>query len=267
MAFRLNYDQINAQFSELLAKTHYENFPVASILLPKKARKDIFHVYTFARISDDIADDPNRDSEEKLQLLNTLEDHLTNDDDSNQLIKLILPVIQRWNLDKTYFLDLLSAFKQDAVKSTYGTFDEVLDYCQRSANPVGRLMLQFFNQDNEIHNHLSDKICTGLQLINFWQDLSVDKAMNRFYVPQDILDAHGLSRNEFYQDRSDQRHEALITELIERTEAIYLDGKPLISKLKGRLKYEIFFIWHSANRVLKKSKKLGAHLLLTRPSN
>lgn len=260
-------DDINDVFSEHLARTHYENFPVASFLLPKKARKDIYHVYTFARIADDIADSEDLSSEEKLKQLIKLESDLKSRNSENKLVNLIVPVIDRWHLNQRYFLDLLTAFKQDAVTSSYETFEDLINYSTYSANPVGRIILSFFDQHSENTINLSDKICTGLQLINFWQDLSRDRDMKRYYMPKSILKSHDLSLDDFYYGQPNKKHEMAIQDVLQLTQDIYMDGKSLIPRLKGRLKLEILFIWHSANRILKKSRKMGAELLDHRPKN
>lgn len=254
------------QQAKKIAKEHYENFPVASFLIPKKKRQDLFNIYAFARKADDIADDPSLNSSEKLDRLSVFEDELEKGErSSDELFIALDQTIQKHDLDRSLCFDLLSAFKQDSVQSSYQSFDELLAYSRNSANPIGRLMLQLFSYQDERLFELSDKICTGLQLINFWQDLSVDKKMGRFYVPIELCQKNDLSLKEFYDGQRVTEQNQVLRELFQETEKLYSEGYKLIACLNGRFKYEIKMIWHSANMLFKQSEGMKRDLLEQRP--
>ena len=184
-----------------LAAEHYENFPVASRLLPRRLRQPITVIYAFARTADDFADEGNRSPAERLQLLDDYETRLqrllAGSPGSNPVFIALADVIKRYALPIGLFQDLLSAFSQDVTKQRYANYDEVLDYCRRSANPVGRLLLYLYNQAEAENLLLSDQICTALQLINFLQDLYQDyDEHNRIYLPQDEMRKYILQKLE-----------------------------------------------------------------------
>ena len=227
-----------------MAKSHYENFPVASILLPKTLRRPIAVIYAFARTADDFADEDNIPAEDRLRLLNAYSQHLSEIADQcyagNDPIFLALQdTVHRFNLPIQLLEDLLIAFRQDVVKSRYTTFNEVLDYCRFSANPVGRLLLHLQGPPTQQQLQQSDAICTSLQLINFYQDIVQDYTeQNRIYIPQDELAAIGIDEANLIQ--ADTIILApLLRSLYLRTEQIMSEGLELGSSLSGRLGWEI----------------------------
>ena len=176
-----------------IAKMHYENFPVGSLFIPKNLRKHFYAIYSFARIADDISDENYFiDKNEKLFYLEHFKNSLIDNNYLNPIIKALNNTIQEKNLPYEPFIKLIDAFKYDVDFKPFKNWDEILKYCDNSANPIGELILRLFNNyDNEIKAY-SDAICSGLQLINFWQDLSVDILKGRNYIPIDLLDKYGI---------------------------------------------------------------------------
>jgi squalene synthase HpnC len=234
---------------------HYENFPVASILIPARIRPLVAALYRFARGADDIADEGNASDEDRLQALSSLCSGLIEIFDgksTNSKIALYVQRISAHNVEgltKEPFLALISAFQQDVVKKRYASRAELLDYANRSANPVGRLMLLFFGIRSESSQRASDAICTALQLINFWQDASVDIAKGRIYVPQEEFAKHGVDETYF---PSHPKHRELMRSQCEHANEMLWSGCSLLRELSGRFRYEIAFTIAGGARILEK---------------
>jgi len=179
-----------------MAVDHYENFPVASVLLPKRLRRPVEIIYHFARQADDFADEGDIPNDERLAKLDAFRAELrrieANEAPQTPLFIDVASIVSEFQLPPQLFHDLLDAFSQDVVKKRYADFDEVLDYCRRSANPVGRLLLHLYEEATPQNLIYSDQICTALQLINFWQDVKKDYAITRIYLPQDEMARHGV---------------------------------------------------------------------------
>ncbi|MCL5975019.1 MAG: squalene synthase HpnC [Gammaproteobacteria bacterium] len=253
-----------------MAKSHYENFPVASILLPKTLRRPIAVIYAFARTADDFADEDNIPAEDRLRLLNAYSQYLSEIADQsyvgNDPIFLALQdTVHRFNLPIQLLEDLLIAFRQDVVKSRYKTFNEVLDYCRFSANPVGRLLLHFQGIPTQQQLQQSDAICTSLQLINFYQDIVQDYTeQNRIYIPQDELAAIGIDEADLIQTDT-VILAPLLRSLYLRTEQIMSEGLELGSSLSGRLGWEIRAMTLGGLTTLSALIKQPDKALLNRP--
>lgn len=244
---------------------HYENFPVASILLPKPLREATKIIYAFARTADDIADDPDLDADTKRLMLDRYSAHLSSGkSDTWPFMAAVRDVIDTHQLDIQLFENLLVAFRQDARISTHANWKSLIDYSVHSANPVGRILLQLMNLREERLYDLSDRICTGLQLINFWQDISVDHAMGRYYLPAEMLMENGLTLADFFNETPDDRHRSVLNELHQRTEQIYRSGYPLIDALSGRFRLEIKAIWWSAWILFKRVRDQGTNAIHSR---
>ena len=248
------------QQCQRLAKQHYENFPVASIILPKKIRKAVAVVYVFARRADDLADEGNATDEQRLEQLTSLAEQLSQTfsgripDDF--LFIALNDVIQRYAIPESLFLDLISAFKQDVTTKRYTHFGEVMDYCRRSANPVGRLLLYLFDEADEKNLALSDGVCSALQLINFYQDLSQDyEEMQRIYIPQDDLEKFAVSEAHFKNKLSDTNMRKLMQFEYDRAEKLLRAGGWLGTRLKGRAGFEIRLIIAAGFKVLEKLRQ------------
>jgi squalene synthase HpnC len=234
---------------------HYENFPVASFLIPADIRPLVAALYRFARGADDIADEGSDSDEKRLHALTSvfigINDVFDNKSTNNKIAsfsRLIL-AYRLEGVTREPFLALISAFQQDVVKKRYATRAELLDYANRSANPVGRLMLLFFGVRSESSQRASDAICTALQLINFWQDASVDIEKGRIYVPLEEFVKHGVDDTDF---PSHPKHRALMCAQCEHANVMLWSGCSLLRELAGRFRYEIAFTIAGGARILEK---------------
>ncbi len=263
--YKVNTLKDSYNFCEKITKSHYENFPVASILLPKNKREYIYPIYTFARIADDIADEFEF-SEQKLDLLNQLEKYIITQNFENPLFWALQDTIKKINLDPNLLYDLLFAFKSDSNFKILNTFDEVLDYCKYSANPIGRIILRIFEEDSELNCKLSDEICTALQLTNFWQDLSRDLKNKRIYFPKDFLNKYKLNEKDLLNLQYKKELNDLIFRLIIETEKLFYNGMTIINSIKNnRLKLELKLTILGGMKVLEYCKELKSDLIFNRP--
>ena len=262
-------DPKNAEINiSLLAKNHYENFPVGSFLIPKNYRKDVAIVYWFARTADDLADEGNAAPEKRLDELNKFENEyqksLRGKSDNLYFIQLAKTITEK-KLSITHFADLLSAFKQDVVKKYYNNFDEVLNYCQRSANPVGRILLELFKVDNDAARNCSDKVCTALQLTNFYQDTVLDIGKGRNYYPQDEMETFGVIKKMFELKENNPNIKALLKHNVDRAQVLFDEGKNLLKYLNGRFKVEIKWTIAGGEKILDKIRKNDYDVFSIRP--
>lgn len=255
------------RYCQDLAAEHYENFPVASRLLPRRLRQPITVIYAFARTADDFADEGNRSPAERLKLLDDYETRLqrllAGSPGSNPVFIALADVIKRYALPIGLFQDLLSAFSQDVTKQRYENIDEVMDYCRRSANPVGRLLLYLYNQAEAENLLLSDQICTALQLINFLQDLYQDyDEHNRIYLPQDEMRKYQINEAALQNRISNTAMQNLVQLQIQRAKVLLLAGAPLGNKLAGRIGLELRMIIQGGMRILRKLEEHGGNVFL-----
>jgi squalene synthase HpnC len=248
--------ELQAAYDECLkvARSHYENFPVASWLVPADLRMHVAAIYNFARRADDLADEGDDSIEQKLADLDAmglaLDQSMRNEHTDDYLFAALSNTIHSYQLQPSLFHDLLSAFRQDVTKTRYQDFYEVLDYCRRSANPVGRLMLQLFNEANDQNNADSDKICSALQLINFMQDIQQDLVENdRVYFPLDEMQAAGVT----IKDLKNRNTEPHVVEFVRmqtvRAKDMLLQGASLGKRLQGRFGMEIRAITSGGLRI------------------
>ena len=248
---------------------HYENFPVASVLLPRRLRKPVAAIYHFARAADDIADEGDLPDGERLRRLDEFRAELTrigeNEMPLTPLFSNLAAEIRQHALPLQPFYDLLDAFSQDVVKKRYANFDELLDYCRRSANPVGTLLLHLYGEATPVNLAYSDAICTSLQLINFWQDVAKDYAIGRIYLPLDELAQHGVSEEHISQGISDGHWRALMKFEVDRARAIMISGRPLGSILTGRIGLEMRMIIAGGLRILSKLETADYDMFNQRP--
>ena len=248
---------------------HYENFPVASILMPKRLRKPVAAIYHFARAADDIADEGELSDAERLRQLADFRgelDHIaTGESPSLPLFQRLAVEVEAHALPLQPMHDLLDAFSQDVVKKRYANYDELLDYCRRSANPVGTLLLHLYEEATPVNLAYSDAICTSLQLINFWQDVAKDIAIARIYLPQDEMTRFGVTEEQIVQARCDDAWRALMKFQIERARALMLQGKPLGTILTGRIGLEMRMIIQGGLRILDKIEAADYDVFNQRP--
>ena len=240
-----------------ISQNHYENFPVASRLLPKRIRPAVTVIYTFARTADDFADEGNLEPAQRLEKLDayvTCLDKIRDKSHCTDPVFIALAdVITHHQLPLEPFYDLLSAFKQDVTKIRYANFGEVMDYCRRSANPVGRLLLHLFNQATPKNIACSDAICSALQLINFLQDISQDyEENNRIYMPQDELQRFNITEAHIHTCYSGDSMQRFMHMQVQRSLQLLQSGAPLGKILKGRIGFEIRMIIMGGSRILQK---------------
>lgn len=256
------------KYCEKITKSHYENFPVASRLIPKDKRKYIYSIYAFARKADDFADEPGMIKEERLRCLDEWHNKLSkcyeNNSNENEPIFIALGQTVKDFLIPIELLDnLLKAFRQDVVKNRYDTFEEVLSYCRNSANPIGRLVLMILNYRDEKLFKYSDYICTALQLTNFWQDVAVDLKKDRVYIPHEDMRKFGYTIGELFESRFNDNFRELIQFEIEKTEGLFQRGKNLISLVN--FAKELKLIWLGGMEILNKIKKNKYNVFTKRP--
>jgi squalene synthase HpnC len=240
-----------------LARSHYENFPVASLLLPARLRNPIAAIYAFARTADDIADEGDAAAEKRLQQLDAMALALneigSGTTPDTPLYQALTDTITRNNLPIALFHDLLSAFRQDVHKNRYADFGEVMGYCRRSANPIGRLLLHLTGQDTERNLAMSDALCSALQLINFLQDIEQDYRENgRIYIPQDEMQRFAISEEDIERRHNSFQLKLLVQHQVERASKLLRAGSPLGKVLRGRFGLELRAVILGGARVLDK---------------
>ena len=248
---------------------HYENFPVASLLLPPRFRHPVAWIYRFAPEADDFADEGTGPDSVRLGQLEHFREQL------RKIERGATPdiawfgaradVIREHRLPVGAFHDLLSAFAQDVTKQRYADFPEILDYCRRSANPVGRLLLHVFGRASMQNLQWSDAICSALQLINFWQDVPIDHARHRVYLPQDEMSRYGVTERHIAEQRCDEAWRELIRFQIERARDIMQSGAPLGRALPGRIGLEIRATVQGGLRIIEKIERARYDVFRQRP--
>lgn len=248
---------------------HYENFPVASLALPKRLRQPVEAIYRFARTADDIADEGQATPEERLARLaqyhawlDEIESGHTPDHPVFQPLAL---AIRQHGLPMQAFRDLLSAFIQDVEKTRYADFGEVMAYCRRSANPIGRLMMHLYGDSDPRHLAYSDAICSSLQLINFLQDIALDFQKGRIYLPVDEMAAHHVTEAQIARSDSHGLWHLFMNRQIERTRKLLQAGAPLGRLLHGRIGFELRLTILGGEAILRKLHADPACMFHDRP--
>lgn len=248
---------------------HYENFPVASRLVPARLRPAVVAIYRFARAADDFADEGEAVPGVRLASLETfaraLDAIARGETPAFPPFPALAAAIRAHGLPLEPFHALLSAFSQDVTKSRYATFAELADYCQRSANPVGRLMLILYGTDTPANRAASDAICTGLQLANFWQDVAVDRAKGRVYLPREDLDRFGVTEAQIESGSVDENWRALMRFETGRARGLLAEGHALPPVLPWRLRLEIAAVIAGGERILARIDGVGGDVFRRRP--
>lgn len=271
----LSNENNNSELSHLynqaieFTNSHYENFPVLSFFTPKHLRKFIAVVYQFARQADDIADEGNFSNQKKIVELEKYENELNlafNQNYENDFWKVFHHTIITKNLTKENFINLIKAFKQDLMKFRYNGFDDLLNYCKNSADPVGRIILEIYGvKNNEIEKY-SDFICTALQLTNFYQDVSVDFQKGRIYIPQNEMQKFSIEETDFQNTSSNKiQFVELMTFQIERTRKMFSEGRKLLNFLPLRLRMQILVTIKGGEAILQKIENINFDVLNQRP--
>jgi squalene synthase HpnC len=265
-------------YCERLARDHYENFPVASYLLPAAMRPHIAAIYAFARRADDFADEAGLPDDERCRLLDDWLARLraaaadepsepaetaTGDD---LIFHALGRTMRRHALPLGLFEDLLSAFRQDITTTRYATWAEVLDYCRRSADPIGRLVLRVAGYSDDRLYRASDAICTALQLTNFWQDLGRDWNNGRLYVPHEDLVRTGAREADLADRRITDEWRMLMDLMVQRTRELFVAGRSVCDVVQGRLRWELRVTWLGGWRVLEKVERVRRDSFDERPA-
>lgn len=257
-------------------RDHYENFPVASLLLPRRLRAPVSHIYHFARSADDIADEGNDAPAIRLGKLAAYrrallamhngQPGISTGDPLHEVFAPLAYTVHAHRLPLQPFLDLLSAFEQDVTTHRYANDAALLDYCSRSANPVGRLMLHLYGTQQPENLRQADAICTGLQLTNFWQDVAIDWQKSRVYLPQDKLARHGVDETHIAQGRCDASWQALMQEQVEQARQMLYAGLPLARRLPGRIGLELRMVTLGGLRILERMEPVHYDVFKHRPT-
>jgi len=256
-----------------MAVDHYENFPVASILLPRRLRPAVEAIYAFARSADDLADEGDAGPEERLAALHVYDAALDaiaagaprHDPTQDPIFARLAAVIANYGLDLQPLRNLLSAFRQDVTTTRYADYAALLDYCRRSADPVGRLMLALYGVADPVSLRQSDAVCSALQLINFWQDVAIDIGKGRTYLPLEDLQRFGVSEDDIRAGRQGEAWRALMRFEVERARALMLSGAPLATRLPGRIGWELRMVVQGGLRILEAIERVDYDVFRRRP--
>jgi squalene synthase HpnC len=252
-----------------LAHAHYENFSVISVLLPRHLKQDFCNVYAFCRVADDLGDeigDPSR-SLALLGEFKRLTVAMFDGQADSVVFTALAETVRRHSLPIEPFLDLIDAFEQDQRKTTYANWDELLDYCRRSADPVGRLVLSMCGYRDADRQRLSDQTCTALQLTNFWQDVRRDWVdRRRVYLPTDAMRRSGVSMEQIAEGRCDENYRRLIRELCEKTSAMFDEGEKLLPMLAPVYRRQIALFGRGGRAILSAIERQHFDTLSRRPA-
>ena len=248
-----------------VASEHYENFPVGSLLLQSNLRPHVHRIYAFARTADDLADEA-RDLAGLLAWRRGLEDALTGRGRPPELLSDLASTIREFALPEALFFDLLDAFQQDLTQDRYEDADQLMAYCRKSADPIGRLLLHLHGQTQAENLPLSDRICTALQILNHAQDIKDDYVTrNRIYLPQDLMDRHRVKEADLGADRTSAGLRACLASWGDFVRDSFAQGWPLTRRLEGRFALELKAILQGAALVLDRMQRSGFRVLERRP--
>jgi len=251
-----------------MAAAHYENFPVASLLLSKESRPHIAALYAFARTADDFADE-DRYEGRRIQEIKCWERGLhtaLKGQKAPAMLQAFAHTLKTFKIPVSLPLDLLKAYRMDLTQKRYKTWKEVLHYCEHSANPVGRMVLYISGiRDKKLHRY-SDSICTGLQLINFWQDTAIDLSRNRIYYPLAELKKAGVKEKDLLTLKDSKTVRVLVKNVADYTENYFRKGEPLLNQVTGRLQLELRATYLGGEGILSKIRKMDYNVLKNRPA-
>lgn len=252
-----------------LAHEHYENFSVVSVLLPRRLRQDFCNVYAFCRIADDLGDEIS-DKEESLRLLARFREELLaiySTGPRTLIFTALAETITKYDIPAQPFLDLIDAFEQDQRVDRYDTFEQVVDYCRRSADPVGRLVLYMCGYRDEVRQKLSDRTCTALQLANFWQDVRRDiQDRDRIYLPRETMDRFSVTEEQLRSGQFNDNYRKCIQFEVDRTQAMFDEGLGLLPLLDESVRPQIALFGQGGQAILDAIRRQDFDTLTTRPS-
>jgi len=267
-ALRRTYTPEEAEaYTRWLARHHYENFHVATLLLPRRLRQDFYNLYAYCRWADDLGDEIG-DPAESLRLLGWWGEQLEamyRGEASHPVFVALRRTVERHDLPKQPLADLLQAFVQDQTVRRYQSYEDLLGYCRYSANPVGRLVLHLCGYRDPERQQLSDATCTALQLANFWQDVSLDLKKDRVYLPLEAIERHGYSLEDLQARRCTPAFRSLMREAVGLARDFFHQGRPLADRVDRRLAVDIELFTRGGLRVLERIEQLDYDVLHTRP--
>ncbi len=256
------------EYTRWLATHHYENFHLVTFALPRRLHQDFYNVYAFCRWADDLGDEIG-DTAESLRLLAWWRAEL----EAMYAGRVKHPVFvalqgtaEKFNLPIQLFSDLITAFEQDQRVTRYDNWDELFGYCRYSANPVGRLVLRLCGYADPERDRLSDATCTALQLANFWQDVTVDLAKDRVYLPLDLLARHGYTVEDLRAGKFNAAFQAVMRDAVEVARKLFLEGLPLVKTVDRRLAFDLDLFSRGGMRVLEKIEQQNYNVLARRPA-
>ncbi len=262
------WDEVeSSRYTRWLARRHYENFHVVSFLLPRALHQDFYNVYAFCRWADDLADEIG-DPAESLRLLRWWRHELERMYQGQCLHPVFVALratVERHALPQQPFADLIHAFEQDQTVTSYEDWDELLAYCRYSANPVGRLVLGLCGYRDLERQHLSDATCTALQLANFWQDVSVDLAKGRIYLPRQVLTRHGSSYGDIRSLNATPGFRGAMEEAVDLARSFFQQGRPLVRMVNWRLALDVDLFSRGGLCILEKIRRQDYDVLGRRP--
>jgi len=256
------------RYTHWLATHHYENFHVVSFLLPKHLHQDFYNVYSYCRWADDLGDEIG-DTQESLRLLHWWSTELNRMYDTGEASHPVFVALRgtakKYGIPKQPFADLITAFIQDQTVTRYNDWNGVLGYCVNSANPVGRLVLYLCGYSDPERQRLSDATCTGLQLANFWQDVTVDQLKDRVYLPLDLLARNHYTVDELFAHKFDTRFREIMREAVEYARGFFRTGLPLVRMVNKRLSLDLDLFSRGGMFILDKIERQDYNVLTTRP--
>jgi squalene synthase HpnC len=256
------------EYTRWLATSHYENFHVVSVLLPKRLHQDFYNVYAYCRTADDLGDETG-DRDESLRLLDWWRrelDAMYAGRATHPVFVALQPTVKEYRIPREPFSDLLDAFVQDQTVTRYRNWEELFGYCRNSANPVGRLVLYLCGYCDAERQRLSDSTCTALQLANFWQDVTVDILKDRVYIPLEIMERHGYTVEELFAKRFTPAFREVMREVVEKARTLFLAGRPLVGMVGARLSLDLDLFSRGGMKVLDKIEQQGYDVLAGRPA-
>ena len=254
-------------YCERLAKSHYENFSVATWFLPKRLRQHFYNVYAYCRISDDLGDEVG-DPQQSLELLDQWEAELNAcyaGSPKHPVFVALAETVKQFSIPQHEFSDLLIAFRQDQTITRFETFDDILAYCRYSANPVGHLVLYLCGYSDAERQQLSDYTCTALQLANFWQDVFVDYGKGRIYLPLEDLRRFGVTGGDIDERRATPQFVAMMKFEVERARDWFARGLPLVKKVNRELAIDLELFSRGGQEILNAIERQGFDVLRARP--
>ena len=256
------------EYCRRLARSHYENFSVATWFLPRSLRQDFFNIYAYCRISDDLGDETG-DPQASLRLLDEWEAELNAcyaGQPRHPVFVALAETVRTLDIPRQPFADLLKAFRQDQQVTRYPRFEDLLGYCRYSANPVGHLVLYVCGYRDAGRQALSDFTCTALQLANFWQDVTVDLLKDRVYIPIEAMERHGYTLGELFARRFTPAFGQVMREMVSKARELFLIGLPLSGMVDRRLGVDLDLFSRGGMRVLEKIEEQGYDVLSSRPA-